>query len=72
MRIDELLDIAPANSRLDADPALEREEREHPVHPAHVEMQAPRARGLAAHAEVTATHRDRTGRAEDRIADFVD
>jgi hypothetical protein len=52
VRIDEALDIAPADAGLHPDQALRRLERQHPVHRAQIEVQAAGARGVAAHAEM--------------------
>jgi hypothetical protein len=59
VRVEESLQVAPADTRFDANRALDRREREDAVHRPHVEVQASRTRRLAAHAEVAAADRDR-------------
>src|SRR5207245_469710 len=54
VRVDEALDVAPADAALHADRLGDRREGDHAVERPHVEVQAARARGLPAHAEVTA------------------
>jgi hypothetical protein len=67
VRIDEALDIAPADAGLHPDQALRRLERQHPVHRAQIEVQAAGARGVAAHAEMPAAKRNRQRRPRQRI-----
>jgi hypothetical protein len=72
VRIDELLDVAPARAGLHADRALARRERQHAVHRAHVEVQAARAGGLAAHAEAAAADGHRSAGAAHRFLHLLD
>ena len=72
VRVDEALDVAPPHSGLHPDRPRFGRERDDPVHRAHVEVQAARARGLAAHAEAATADRYRAGRTAHGLLDFLD
>ena len=57
--IEEALEIAPADARFDANGAVDGRERKDAVHRPHVEVQAPGACRLAAHAEMAAADGER-------------
>src|SRR5204862_6897620 len=72
VRVDELLDIAPADSGLDPDRPLRRGEIEDAVEIPEIQVQAAGAGDLSDHAETPAADRNGAAGRSDRFLQFGD